>query len=334
MDSERLSLSSLPQKAPLKPQKTLRYADVAVTATANEFNGIYRNKKYHQADFENTLDRALVAGVEKIMLTGMSLSDIPINLAIAQYRPTQCFITIGVHPYHAAELDAEGPTYLGKVAESIRSTLALTPCPLMAFGELGLDYDRLNHAPKETQIRTFKAQLELFVDNGWELPLFLHCRAAFDDFVEIITPYIGRLPKRGLVHSFVGSKEQMERLVGLGFGISVNGFSFQSQESLDMVAAIPFDRLQIETDAPWGEIKGGSEVAKRYLANASPFPPSKKRDKWDAACMVKERNESCTIERVAYVVAGLKGVTVDEVAEAAWRNSVNMFGLGVSSQVV
>ncbi|XXG96191.1 hypothetical protein Hte_002472 [Hypoxylon texense] len=330
MASPSLDLSGLPQKAPLKSGKKLRFADVAVTATAKEFDGVYRNKKYHTADFVNTLDRAMNAGVEEIMLTGMSLSDVPINLAIAKSRPAQCFITIGVHPYHAAEMDEGGTAYLEKLAESLRAALALTPCPVAAFGELGLDYDRLNHAPKDVQVRAFKAQLDLFVENSWDLPLFLHCRAAFDDFVEIITPYLGRLPRRGLVHSFVGSTAQMQKLVELGFDISVNGFSFQDRESVNMVAAVPLERLQIETDAPWGEIKSGSEVAKRYLTNASPLPPSKKRDKWDAACMVKERNESCTIERVAYIVAGLKGITVDEVAETAWKNSVNMFGFGLA----
>ncbi|KAI1380075.1 Mg-dependent DNase [Hypoxylon crocopeplum] len=329
MAFEIIDLSGLPQKAPTRPRKALRYADVAVTATANEFDGVYRNKKYHQSDFPNTLDRALAAGVEKIMLTGMSLPDVPVNMAIAQSHPAQCFITIGVHPYHAAELDAGGPSYLKKLVESIQAALALSPCPIVAFGELGLDYDRLNHAPKGIQIRAFKAQLDLLAENKWDLPLFLHCRAAFDDFVEIITPYLGRLPRLGLVHSFVGSTAQMNELVGLGFNISVNGFSFKDRESLDMVAAIPLERLQIETDAPWGEIKSNSEVAKQYLTNTSPLPASKKKDKWDAACMVKERNESCTIERVAYVIAGLKGITVDEVAEAAWTNSVSMFGLGL-----
>lgn len=263
------------------------------------------------------------------MLTGMSLSDVPVNLAIAQSRPNQCFITIGVHPYHAAELGAEDQSHLQKLADSLGAALALTPCPVAAFGELGLDYDRLNHASKDVQIRAFKAQLDLFVANEWDLPLFLHCRAAFDDFVDIIRPYLGRLPRSGLVHSFVGSTGQMEALVGMGLDVSVNGFSFQDRESLGMVAAIPLKRLQIETDAPWGEIKSSSEVAKLYLANAAPLPASKKRDKWDATCMVKERNESCAIERVAYVVAGLKGITVDEVAEAAWRNSVAMFGFGL-----
>lgn len=268
------------------------------------------------------------------MLTGMSLSDVGANFAIAQSYPTQCFVTIGIHPYHAVELDSGGTTYLAQLAESLRNALALTPCPVVAFGELGLDYDRLNYASKEVQIRVFKAQLDLIVENNWGLPLFLHCRAAFDDFVDVITPYLDRLPRRGwgLVHSFVGSTTQMEKLVELGFDISVNGFSFKDRESLDMVAAIPLEHLQIETDAPWGEIKSTSEVAKRYLANAPPLPASKKRDKWDTACMVKERNESCTIERVAYIVAGLKGITVDEVADAAWRNSVNMFGLGLNER--
>ncbi|KAI5859300.1 Mg-dependent DNase [Durotheca rogersii] len=329
MASQSLDLDGLPQKAPPRLERSMRYADVAVTATAKEFDGVYRNKKYHPADLANTLDRALEVGVEKVMLTGMSPSDIPINIAIARSRPDQCFLTIGVHPYHAAELDSGGQVYLENLVESLGAALALTPCPVAAFGELGLDYDRLNYAPRDAQIRAFKAQLDLFVRNAWDLPLFLHCRAAFDDFVEIVTPYLGRLPRRGLVHSFVGSTAQMEKLVQLGFDISVNGFSFQDRESLDMTAAIPLERLQIETDAPWGEIRTGSEVAKRFLTNAAPLPASKKRDKWDAKCMVKERNESCAIERVAYVVAGLKGISVDEVAEAAWENSVRMFRLGI-----
>jgi TatD DNase family protein len=45
--------------------------------------------------------------------------------------------------------------------------------------------------------------------------------------------------------------------------------------------------------------------------------------------MVKERNESCAIGQVAFVVAGLKGISVDQVADAAWENSVRMFQLGI-----
>ncbi|KAL0942642.1 deoxyribonuclease tatd [Colletotrichum truncatum] len=329
-------LIGFPAQAPAKPSTKMRFADVAVTATAKDFSGFYRGKQYHQPDFDAVLDRALAAGVEKVMLTGMSLSDVDTNLSIAKSRPEgSCFVTIGIHPYHAAEPDAEPEggedAHFAKLAQSVRD--ALTPTPngntvLAAYGELGLDYDRLNHASKEAQVRTFKRQLDLFVAEEFDLPLFLHCRAAFDDFVEIIKPYLPQLPRRGLVHSFVGSAAQMKELVNLGFDVSVNGFSFQDKESLEMAREIPLERLQIETDAPWGEIPAGSEVAKKYLTNAPSLPPSKKKDKFEMGLMVKGRNESCTMARVAFVVAGLKGITVEEVAEAAWKNSVEMFGLG------
>lgn len=264
----------------------------------------------------------------------MSLADVPTNLALAHSRPTQCFLTIGVHPYHANE-PATDPTYLARLATAIDAALALSPptTPLAAFGELGLDYDRLALAPKAVQLATFGAQLDLFVARAWDLPLFLHCRggaAAVDDLIDVLTPYLPRLPRRGLVHSFVGTAAQMERLVGaLGFDVSVNGFSFADREGLEMVRAVPLERLQIETDAPWGEVKAGAEVVRRYCGNAPEMVAgSRKKDKWVEGCMVKERNESCAISRVAFVVAGLKGVGVEEVAEAAWANSVGMFGLG------
>ncbi|GKT45064.1 deoxyribonuclease Tat-D [Colletotrichum spaethianum] len=330
-------LVGFPAKAPAKPTTKLRFADVAVTGTAKDFAGFYRGKQYHQPDFDAVLDRALAAGVEKVMLTGMSLSDAVTNISIAKSRPAgTCFVTIGIHPYHATEPDAEEDGgedgHFKKLAQTVRNALEPTNegprSVLAAFGELGLDYDRLNHASKEAQIRTFRRQLDLFAEEKFDLPLFLHCRAAFDDFVDVVKPYLPNLPRRGLVHSFVGTSVQMKALVEMGFDVSVNGFSFQDKESLEMVREIPLERLQIETDAPWGEIPAGSEVAKTFLTNAPALPQSKKKDKFEMGLMVKGRNESCTIDRVAFIVAGLKGLSVEEVADAAWRNSVNMFGLG------
>lgn len=234
-------------------------------------------------------------------------------------------MTIGVHPYHAQEPQDEGPAYLEKIFDRVADLTRQSPGMVTAFGELGLDYDHLEKASKEVQIRTFKTQLDLVVSRNVDLPLFLHCRAAFEDFVQVLSPYLSKLPRRGLVHSFVGSKAQMQTLVGLGLDISVNGFSFRDRGSIEMVSAIPLDNLQIETDAPWGEISKKSEVAKRYLAHAPTLPPSKKKDKFQPGCMVKDRNESCTIAQVAIVVAGLKGITVEEVADAAWKNSTKMF---------
>ncbi|KAL6703903.1 hypothetical protein ACN47E_008939 [Coniothyrium glycines] len=318
-------LDGLSSTAPAKAAKKLQYMDVAVTATAKEFAGIYRGKQHHPNDFDAVLDRALATGVEKVMLTGMSLSDVAVNLDIAKRRNPHCGVTIGVHPYHAAEADEGGDEYYGQLCSAVNTALQEEPRRVAAFGEVGLDYDHLARASRDAQIRVFRRQLDMFVQQKWALPLFLHCRAAFDDFVAVVTPYAGSLPKGGLVHSFVGTSEQMRELVALGLDISVNGFSFRDRESLEMVRDVPLDRLQIETDAPWGVIQPSSEVAKAYLANAALLPAAKKKDKFELGKMVKERNESCTIEQVAMIVAGLKGLTVDGVAERAWENSSRMF---------
>ncbi|KAK5096781.1 hypothetical protein LTS08_007271 [Lithohypha guttulata] len=278
-------------------------------------------KQYHVPDFDAVLDRAIAAGVEKVVLTGMSLSDVHFNLDIVKSHPSQCSMTVGVHPYHAAEAEAEG--YLEDLFKQVRQLSHDNV--ISAFGELGLDYDHLEHASKEVQLRTFRRQLDMFIEHEFDLPLFLHCRAAFNDFVSTIEPYLSQLPRRGVVHSFVGDTSQMQKLVEMGFDISVNGFSFRDPEALEMVRNISLQKLQIETDAPWGVIPPSSEVATRYLKNAKPLPPSKKKDKFELGMMVKDRNESCTIERVAMVVAGLKGITLQEVADAAWKNSAAMF---------
>ncbi|KAH6614958.1 TatD family hydrolase [Boeremia exigua] len=320
-------LNEFSNKVPAAPTRKLQYADVAVTATAKDFAGIYRGKQYHEPDFDAVLDRAAEVGVDRVLLTGMYLSDVGTNAAIARKRREQCRITIGVHPYHAAEAEEGGDQYYQDLAQVINTTLKEEPGLLGAFGELGLDYDHLTAASKEIQIRVFKRQLDMIVAESWKLPLFLHCRAAFEDFVAILTPYLGRLPLvSGLVHSFVGTASQMQTLVDLGLQVSVNGFSFRDRDSVEMVRAIPLEKLQIETDAPWGEIQATSEVAKAYLKNASKLPyVSKKKDKFVMGEMVKERNESCKMESVALIVAGLRGASVEEVAEAAYKNSQQMF---------
>ncbi|KAL4892009.1 hypothetical protein BDV59DRAFT_208712 [Aspergillus ambiguus] len=302
---------------------------VAVTFTADQFQGIYRGKKYHDQDFADVLKRAREYGCEKVMLTTMTLDGAKENLNAVREFPGMCTMTLGIHPYHASEIYAKGDGHdhlhsMRVLAETLR---AEQPSPLVAFGEIGLDYEYLNRADKDTQQRAFREQLDLAVE--LQLPLFLHVRDCCEDFISIIKPYLPKLPRGGLVHSFAGSKEEMLQLVALGFDISVNGVSFRTEEQLDMVRHIPLEKLQLETDAPWCEVLANDEKIAPYLSSARPLPPSRKHNKFLPGQMVKTRNESCTIERVALVVAGLKGVSVAEVAKAAWDNSVRMFGLGI-----
>jgi TatD DNase family protein len=237
-------------------------------------------------------------------------------------------MTLGVHPYHAGEMYEERSpdsqnAYLNKLREIARAMLADECSPLAAFGEIGLDYVYLDRADKETQRRAFREQLELATE--LQLPLFLHVRESTQDFISIIKPFLSKLPRGGLVHSFAGSKEEMLQLVALGLEISVNGVSFRTPEQIDMVKHIPLDKLQLETDAPWCEVLQKDPNIEPFLAAARPLPPSRRNNKFIPGQMVKGRNESCTIERVGLVVAGLKGVKIEEIAEAAWNNSSRMF---------
>ncbi|RHZ49182.1 TatD family hydrolase [Aspergillus thermomutatus] len=276
----------------------LHYADIwpplfttESYSSYNQFQGIYRGKQYHEPDFAEVLQRAQEYGCQKIILTTTTLARAHENLKIVQQYPDICTMTLGVHPYHAAEIyQTDGKTYLDALRALCNELLAHSPSPLVAFGEIRLDYAYLQRSDKETQQRAFRDQLDIAV--GMQLPLFLHVRDSCADVVEIITSYLSRLPRGGLVHSFAGTKDEMLQLVALGLGISGNGVSFRTEEQLEMVKRIPLDRLQLETGAPWCEIVEDERIAP-FLARARPLPPTRKHGKFIRGQMVKGRNESC-----------------------------------------
>jgi len=119
----------------------------------------------------------------------------------------------------------------------------------VAFGEFGLDYDRLLLTPKIQQLKYFELQLDLAVE--LQLPLFLHSRAASEDFERLLRARLPKLPKKGLVHSFTGTMDEMRRMIELGLDVGVNGCSLKTEENIEVVKEIPLERLQIETDGPW-----------------------------------------------------------------------------------
>ena len=232
---------------------------------------------------------------------------------------------------------------------------------LVAFGEFGLDYDRLHFCSKKIQLHSFAAQLKLAASLQPQLSLFLHSRAAHQDFVRLLKDAFGerleRLEKGGVVHSFTGTVREMKELVDLGLYIGINGCSFKTEENCSLIKSLDLAHLMLETDAPWCEVRQSHEGYKyipkplvttasdsRPATNVSPSPQqSKKRknqketpedqsrykivkkEKWVAGAMVKGRNEPCNIEKIATIVAGIKGVSVEEVCEAAWNNTAKVF---------
>lgn len=238
-----------------------------------------------------------------------------------------CYATVGVHPCSTQDFDNHKPGGADSLLSELRECVTESRSSVVAFGEIGLDYDRLFLSPKETQLKYFERQMELAVE--LQLPLFLHSRACHEDFERIMRANLDKLPKRGLVHSFTGTLEEMRSLVDMGFDIGVNGCSMKTEENLAVVKEIPLRRLQIESDGPWCEIRASHASAKYLKEGDVPvMPKGVKKEKWQKGLMVKGRNEPVTIAQVAHVIARVKGLAVEEVCEAAWRNSVEMFGLG------
>ena len=310
------------------PTSRLRYADVGINLTDDVFHGKYHGKQAHENDIQHVLQRAVDAGCIRLMVTGSDLTESQKAIGLAEGHPGLCYATIGIHPCSAKTFDKHpgGPTKLLQELETL-AIEAKQRGLATAFGEIGLDYDRLFLADKELQLKYFEAQLKLAVKV--QLPLFLHSRAASTDFERLLKAKLPYLPKRGLVHSFTGTMEEMRSLVSLGLDVGVNGCSMKTEENLEVVKAIPLDRLQIETDGPWCEMRA-SQASARYKEDAPPLPKAVKKEKWEKKFMVKGRNEPVAITHVAWVIAKVKGLSIEDVCEAAWRNSTQMFGLGES----
>ncbi|WPG98719.1 Mg-dependent DNase [Acrodontium crateriforme] len=293
------------------------------------FRGSYHGKQAHDDDLAHVIKRAHDAGVRKMMVTGSDLVESKNAVKLAEEYPGLCYATVGVHPCSAKSFEEhkDGPdallVELKKLAEESRDAGTTT-----AFGEIGLDYDRLHYCDKETQLVYFAKQLDLAIE--LQMPLFLHSRAAATDFESLLKERLDKLPKRGVVHSFTGTLEEMQNIVALGFDIGINGCSMKTEENLAVVKEVPLERIQIETDGPWCEMRP-SHASAKFLKDAPPLPKALKKEKWTNETMVKGRNEPCAITQVAHAIAGIKGISVEEVCENAWRNSIRMFGFGESN---
>ncbi|RMZ86115.1 hypothetical protein DV737_g121, partial [Chaetothyriales sp. CBS 132003] len=309
--SVKLKLSGLNSStAKKKPNK------VGINLGDPVFRGIYHGRQAHQDDQKDVIQRAIDVGCTKLMITGSSLVESQHAVSLAEQYPGVCYATVGVHPCSTTDFDKypDGPDALLKNLKAV-AIQARDSGSAVAFGEFGLDYDRLFLSPKDVQLKYFQKQLELAVD--LQMPLFLHSRACSQDFERLLKDKLDQLPKRGLVHSFTGTLEEMQRLLDLGFHIGVNGCSLKTEDNLAVAREIPLDRLQIETDGPWCEIRP-SHASSKYLHDGPAIPKAVKKEKWQPGLMVKGRNEPATIVQVAHIVAKIKGLSVEQVSQAAW----------------
>ncbi|PNH12113.1 Tat-linked quality control protein TatD, partial [Tetrabaena socialis] len=245
------------------------------------------------------LRRAREANVRSLIVTGTSIatSEAAARLCDAHAHAYPLFFTAGVHPHNAKQCTA--PT-LGQLRE-----LAAHP-RCVAMGECGLDFNR-NFSPPGVQEKWFEEQILLARE--LRLPLFMHCRDASDRFAEILSRHLP-LPAPAVVHCFTGSRQDLDRFLGLGLYIGITGWICDDRperggaELASLLASIPRERLMLETDAP-------------YLVPRS-IKPSKARP---------GRNEPALLPHVLVAAAAAIGVTPEELGRSSTEVACRVFGI-------
>jgi len=235
------------------------------------------------ADRAETVRRAFAAGIIAVLCPAdlTRAASLPAIAALAEEFPT-VLAAAGVHAHQAKDLSA------GHLDEIER--LAARGA-IRAVGEIGLDY-HYDFSPAGAQREALRAQLAVAAKTG--LPVIIHSRLAGADIIAAIDGE--RFENGGILHCFTEDWETARALIGRGFYVSFSGIlTFPGAGALREVAAqIPLDRLLVETDSP-------------YLAPVPYRGPGR-------------RNEPAFVVETARVLAALRGLSFEALAEVTTRN--------------
>lgn len=216
---------------------------------------------------------------------GCNLRDSLYAVHLAEKYP-QLVAAVGYHPSDSKELDDAVFDELTELAEAPE---------VRAIGEIGLDYF-WDETPRDVQRHWFIRQIDLA--KQLHLPIIIHDREAHGDLFNIVREQNAG-QNGGIMHCFSGSWELAKEALRRNFYISIAGpVTYKNAKSLpEVVKNCPLDRLLIETDSP-------------YLS------PEPKRGK---------TNEPANVYYVAEKIAQLRGISVEEVAEATTANAKAFF---------
>lgn len=234
------------------------------------------------ADREQVIERALAAGVERMLAigTGNGPPDLETAIRLAERYPF-VFATIGVHPHDASKATPETFARLRDLAAHPK---------VLAIGEIGLDY-HYDHSPRDVQRAVFARQLEIAAETA--KPIAIHTREAWPDTLALVGQASWPV-QAGIMHCFTGDAQQAREALALGFHLAFGGvLTFPKADTVREAARItPDDRLLVETDCP-------------YLA---PVPHRGKR------------NEPAFVVEVVRRLAEVRGRASEDIAELTTRN--------------
>ncbi len=258
------------------------------------------------ADRPAVVDRAIAAGVGRILIPGLDVESSQRALNLAEEN--HClFAAVGIHPSEADSCTAPSLHPLRELAQHPKA---------LAIGEIGLDYYWVQDPDRQAQQReVLRAQLLLARDV--RKPVILHAREKDDseagpcseDLLSILEEWLHSTDTHreasaipGVWHSFSSSLSNARRAIDLGFYIGVTGpVTYKNARSRRAtIGALPLERLLIETDAP-------------YLA---PHPHR------------GERNEPAYVTHIADKIADIQSRTLQEVAAVTGDNAARLFSWG------
>ena len=250
------------------------------------------------------LSRAFAAGVGAVLAIGIGEQAAGMDGALGICREfnglpgvPRLYASAGIYPHNTPEIDDAVLAKLdGLLAEP----------EVIACGEIGLDYYH-EGAPREVQREGLIKQLEIAAER--KRPILIHCRGTnestdgWDDLFEILETHWRPSGLGGVMHCFGGGWEQARLSLELGFLVSFAGnLTYPKAQPLrDVAARLPLDAVLVETDAPW-------------------LAPAPDRGK---------RNEPAWVTRTAECLAGLRGISEEEIASATTKNFSRLFRLGV-----
>ena len=258
-------------------------------------------------DREAVIQRAMEAGIERILIPGLELESSQAAIKLAEAHPN-IYAAVGFHP---TDLD----NFSEKTFDEIKNLVHHEK--VVAVGEIGIDYYWVKEREKRAfQIEILRRQLDFAASIN--KPVIIHMREEEDawfgqasiDLLQILQEWHKALitenhplaEKPGVLHSFNGNLDKAQKAISLNFYIGVTGpVTYKNaEEKRHIIRKLPLERLLIETDSPF----------------LTPVPQRGKR------------NEPAFVAYIADKIAEIHMTTREQVAEITGSSAANLFGWG------